>query len=123
MSDEQELLALEAQRCAAISTGDVDALAALLSEDYVHVHMNAHIDDRAGHLSGVAKRPRTTTRGNLTVRVFGELAVLTGEMTNHMEVPGDTPRVMRAYCQQVAARRDGTWRFVSHQVTALKGRE
>lgn len=119
MSDVQELLQLEARRCAAISAGDVGMLESLLSDDYVHVHMNAAVDDRTGHLHGVAKRPRTTTRGELTVRVYDDMAVLTGEMTNHMEVPGEPARIMHAYCQQVAVRRDGTWRFVSFQATPI----
>jgi hypothetical protein len=83
--------------------------------------MNAAVDDRAGHIQGVAKRPRQTTRGELKVRVYGELAVLTGELTNQMVVPGEEPRVMRAYCHQVAVRRDGGWRFVSTQLTPLRG--
>jgi uncharacterized protein (TIGR02246 family) len=121
MGELSELLELEQRRCAAISAGDVEALSALLSDDYVHVHMNAAVDDRAGHLDGVAKRPRQTTRGELQVRVYGELAVLTGELTNQMVVPGQEPRVMRAYCHQVAVRRDGGWRFVSTQLTPLRG--
>jgi uncharacterized protein (TIGR02246 family) len=120
MSEQTELLALEERRCAAISAGDIEALKSLLSEDYVHVHMNAALDDRAGHLSGVAKRPRTTSRGEIQVRVYGDVAVLTGELTNQMSVPGQEPRAMRAYCHQVAVRRDGVWRFVSIQLTPLK---
>jgi hypothetical protein len=120
MSEESELVELERRRCAAISAGDVAALEALLSEDYVHVHMNAAVDDRAGHLEGVARRPRQTTRGELLVRVYGELAVLTGELTNQMVAPGQEPRVMRAYCHQVAVRRAGAWRFVSTQLTPLR---
>ena len=115
MSDRDDLLALEARRCNAISTGDVAALEAILSEDYVHVHMSAAVDDLKGHLHAVSKRPRTTTRGELLVRVYGDLAVLTGEQTNHM-----TDGRMRAFCHQVAVRRDGTWRFVSTQLTLLQ---
>lgn len=120
MDDRDALLDLERRRCAAISAGDVEALRALLSDDYVHVHMNAALDDRAGHLDGVARRPRETTRGELLVRVYGELAVLTGELTNRMAAPGEQPKTMRAYCHQVAVRHDGAWRFVSTQLTPLR---
>lgn len=116
MDEQAELLELERRRCAAISAGDIEALRALLGDDYVHVHMNAAVDDRAGHLQAVAKRPRTTTRGEIQVRVYGELAVLTGELTNQMA----EANAVRAYCHQVAVRRDGTWRFVSIQLTPLK---
>jgi len=132
MSDEGELLALEQRRCAAIGAGDIATLEGLLSADYIHVHMTAAVEYRAGHLQAIAKRPRTTTRGEIRVRVYGDLAVLTGELTNHMAVPGQEPRApdgeaaalrggasRRAYCHQVAIRADGAWRFASIQLTPL----
>jgi ketosteroid isomerase-like protein len=121
MTDTQKLLRdLEETRCAAISSGDVDALGALLSDDYLHVHMTGRVDDRAGHVAGVAARPRRTSRGELTVRTWGDVAVLTGELTNHMAMPDGSTREMRAYCHEVAVRRDATWRFVSIQLTPLR---
>jgi uncharacterized protein (TIGR02246 family) len=120
MGEATELVELEARRCAAISAGDIEALESLLRDDYVHVHMNAAVDDRARHLAGVAKRPRTTTRGEIQVRIYGDLAVLTGELINRMAVPGQEPRVVRAYCHQVAVRQDGAWLFASTQLTPLK---
>jgi len=116
----ERLRRLELERCAAITSGDVDALTAMLSDDYVHVHMTGRVDDRAGHVGAIAARPRRTTRGELTVRTWGDLAVLTGELTNHMEMPDGGTRQMLAYCHQVAVRRDDTWRFVSVQLTPLK---
>ena len=116
MRETAELLDLEARRCTAISTGDVEQLASLLSDDYLHVHMTGKVDDRAGYLRGIAERPRTTTRGAIEVRVYGELAVLTGELTN--ERPAAS--TLRAYCHQVAVRRNGEWRFVSIQLTPLR---
>lgn len=120
MSDVNELLELETRRCAAISAGDIETLKSLLSDDYVHVHMTAAVDDRAGHLRAVAKRPRTTSRGEIHVRIYGDLAVLTGELTNQMPVPGQEPRAVRAYCHQVAVRQAGAWRFAFFQLTPLK---
>ncbi|MDD9943149.1 MAG: nuclear transport factor 2 family protein [Myxococcales bacterium] len=114
------LVALEQRRCAAISAGDTETLKSLLSEDYVHVHMNAAVDDREGHLTGIGKRPRTTTRADLHVRIFGQLAVLTGELLNVWPLPGGESRTMRAYCHQVAVHRGGAWRFVSTQLTPLR---
>lgn len=120
MADDTEALkALEAQRCAAISAGDIDTLQGLLTDDYVHVHMTAHVDDRAGHLKGIAARPRRTERGELTVRLYGDLAVLTGELTNYMAAPGQEARATRAYCHQVAVRDGGGWRFASIQLTPM----
>jgi ketosteroid isomerase-like protein len=115
------LLALERRRCDAIARGDATALQALLSDDYVHVHMTGKVDDRAGHIQAVVARPRTPERGPLNVRIYGEVAVLTGELTNRTPATAGQPeRTMRAYCKQVAAKRDGAWRFVSLQLTPIR---
>jgi ketosteroid isomerase-like protein len=120
--DVESLKALEERRCAAISAGDVGALRAMLSDDYVHVHMTGQVDDRSGHLKAIAERPRRTERGELLVRVYGDLAVLTGELANHTLGPDGEARTVRAYCQQVAVRQAGAWRFVSVQLTPLATR-
>lgn len=116
---QDELLALETRRCNAISVGDIDALARMLSEDYVHVHMNAAVDDRNGHLQAIAKRPRRVERGEINVRVFGDLAVLMGEQINFMQQADGSMRRVCAYCQQVVLRNAGVWRFVSFQLTPI----
>lgn len=122
MSDVDTLKALEARRCAAIGAGDVETLKAMLADDYVHVHMTGRVDDRAGHLNAVSVRPRRTERGALLVRVYGDLAVITGELTNHMTDAGGETGAAHAYCHQVAARHGGDWRFVSIQLTPLRTR-
>ncbi len=119
-SDVDTLKSLEAKRCAAITGGDVDTLKAMLTDDYVHVHMTGHVDDRAGHLKAVSSRPRRTERGDLLVRVYGDLAVITGELTNHMTGADGQTNASKAYCHQVAARLGGDWKFVSIQLTPLQ---
>jgi len=111
---------LEARRCAAISAGATATLETLLSDDYVHVHMTGHVDDRAGHLRAISGRPRRAERGELTVRAYGDLAVITGELTNHMTNAAGEPAATRAYCHQVAVRSADGWRFVSVQLTPLR---
>jgi ketosteroid isomerase-like protein len=120
MSDIQDLEALEARRCAAIGAGDTEALRNMLSDDYVHVHMTGLVDDRAGHLNAISGRPRRTERGALLVRVYDDLAVLTGQLTNHMTNAEGQSVATRAYCHQVAVRGDGGWRFAAIQLTPLR---
>lgn len=120
MSDVETLKALETKRCAAITSGDVETLKAMLVDDYVHVHMTGHVDDRAGHLKAVSSRPRRTERGDLLVRVYGDLAVITGDLTNHMTGADGKTNATKAYCHQVAARNGAEWRFVSIQLTPLQ---
>lgn len=116
----ETLTALEAARCHAISSGDLDTLREMLTEDYAHVHMTGRVDDRAGHLAAVAARPRRTERGDLLVRVYGDLAVITGELTNYQPGPDGTEGATRAYCHEVAVRVGEDWRFTSVQLTPLR---
>jgi uncharacterized protein (TIGR02246 family) len=122
MGDIQDIEALEEKRCAAISAGDVETLQSLLTDDYLHVHMTGHVDDRAGHLKAVSSRPRRTERGPLLVRTYGDVAVVTGELTNHMTNADGETSASRAFCHQVAVRRDRKWRFVSIQLTPMAAR-
>ena len=72
------LLAREEQRCQAISNKRWDELASLLSDDLSHVHMPGRQEDKAAYLAGVRNNPRTVTRKDLQVRVYGDTAVMTG---------------------------------------------
>lgn len=114
------LTALEDARCRAISAGDLDTLRAMLTDDYLHVHMTGRVDDRAGHLAAVAERPRRSERGALDIRVYGDLAVLVGEQVNHGADGEGRPTATRAVCHQVAVREDGAWRVASVQLTPLR---
>lgn len=118
-----KLLALESRRCAAISAGDIDVLKAMLSDDYVHVHMTGRVDNRDGHLNAVSSRPRRTTRGELNIRVYGDLAVLTGELTNFMQTRDGQTNEVVAFCHEVAARINGAWQFIAIQLTPLTARK
>lgn len=129
LSIEAELLALEARRAEAIGTGDLTALADVLADDYVHVLAPGRVVDKSGYVEMIRTGPRRPDRGPLTVRVYGDAAVITGDLTNRIGAPGETPRVIPAFCTQVAARgADGNWRFTSYMLTqkrdemaALKG--
>jgi hypothetical protein len=116
VTDLDALLQLEARRCAAISALDEHSLRDTLAEDYVHIHATGTVDDREGFIRGVLANPRIVERGTIHVRLYGEMAVLTGEQTNHR---GGSAAL--CISQQIAARREDIWRFVSAQVTRIVG--
>lgn len=122
MADEtQALLDLERRRGDAIGTGDLDALAGVLDDSYVHVLAPGTLRDKAGYLEMIRVSPRRPIRGELTVRVFGDAAVMTGELTNNIGPADAVRRVIPAFCTQVAAKgADGRWRFVSYILTQRK---
>jgi ketosteroid isomerase-like protein len=80
---EATLRQLERQRCELLMNGDADGLAKLLADDLVHIHLNGLIDDKAGYLLGVRDKFtfETVSRGPITIRVFGDVAVMTGPLT------------------------------------------
>ncbi|MDD9943148.1 MAG: nuclear transport factor 2 family protein [Myxococcales bacterium] len=114
---EATLTALEARRCEAIGTGDLYALAEVLDDDYLHVLAPGRVVDKAQYLEMIRNGPRRPERGALRVRVYGDAAVLTGTLHNHIGAPNEVRRVIAAYCTQVAVKRANGWRFVSYILT------
>ena len=102
---------------APIASGNAEFLKSLLTDDYVHVHISGLVDNREGHLKAVAARPRTPVRGDLLVRIFGDVAVITGTQDNHSGAPNN--EIVHGYGHQVAVKQGGQWRFVSFQLTHI----
>ena len=111
-----ELLRLEAERCRAISEQDWPALDRLLASTLSHTHMNGLTQDRATYLAHVQQRPRVTTRGDLSVRVYGDTAVISGPMWN--TAPGSAP--VQATVLQVWVREEGGWRQAAFQASRVE---
>lgn len=119
--DHALILDAESRRQAALIAVDMMALDRLFADDLVHVHGSAVVHDKAGILAYIQSRRafRAIERGPLTVRVFGEAAVITGRMTNHLTHDGH-PAVLSGMVTQVLRREAGDWRFVSFQFTMDK---
>jgi hypothetical protein len=114
-----QILALEHRRCEAIATGNAQVLSELLADDYVHVHGTGKVDTKSGFISNIREHPRKTERGELTVRIYGDIAVVTGEQFNYMQpaAAGQTPNKTNNYVTQVLRRVSGRWQYVSFQLT------
>ncbi|HEY2707357.1 MAG TPA: nuclear transport factor 2 family protein [Caulobacteraceae bacterium] len=115
--DPDDLRRLEARRCAAIAAGDLASLADVLAGDYLHVLAPGRVCDKAGYVEMIGRSPRSPKRGALRVRLYGDAAIVEGELENSIGAAGEVSRVIPAYCTQVAAYRDGAWRFVSYILT------
>jgi uncharacterized protein (TIGR02246 family) len=120
MTGETEVAALEESRRAALAAGDVEALSDLIADDYIHVHATALIHDKAAMLNHVRKSPRTVAPRTPKIRVYGDFAILTGEMVNIAPGSGGAePSRTRLYATQVARKIDGKWKFISFQTTRI----
>lgn len=121
-STEEEVLAADARRIAALVAKDLDTVDALTAEDYTHVETNGGRRDKAGFLA-LLRQPdfrfvRWTIDEN-AVRVFGDVAVVTGSYRNvTRNAQGEQPE-KHARHLRVWVRRDGAWRNVAHQATAI----
>lgn len=123
MSEEAEILDLEQRRCAAISTPDARALNELLADDYVHIFGNGRVSDKPGYVRSIVEFPRTPVRGDLTVRVYGDTAIITGDVLNRVKQPDGSMKATKAIATQVVHRRHGRWTFVSCQMTVHAGNQ
>ena len=104
-----KLLELDRDRCRAVSEGDHGRLAELLAEDLVHVHATGHHQNKRDFIETIKKSPRTSKRGEVKVRVYGDVAVMTGPQFNEMR-DGERTELM---VTQVWVRRDGGWQQAS----------
>jgi ketosteroid isomerase-like protein len=103
-----------------LAAGDIEALSDLIADDYVHVHATALIHNKAAMLDHVRKSPRTVAPRSPKIRVYGDFAILTGEMVNIAPGSGGAERSRtRLYATQVARKTNGKWKFISFQTTRI----
>ncbi|HTW15619.1 MAG TPA: nuclear transport factor 2 family protein [Nocardioides sp.] len=115
-----EILAVEERRCRALVDVDLATLEDLYDESLVHTHAPGLTHDRSQLLHHVATRQAYLgiARGELTIRVIGDVAIMTGRIRNRLDSPDGTERVLGGQVIQVLRRcDDGAWRFVSFQMT------
>jgi ketosteroid isomerase-like protein len=120
----EELLRLEDERCRAISAGDVDALGRLLADDLTHTHVTGRTENKVTYLAALGGRPRITTRRDLTVRAYGETAIMTGILVNTFLPDGGAARApMEAQALQVWVKTGGEWKQAAFVASPLPASE
>lgn len=124
--DPRTVEAAEAARLAAILSGDLSGLSALLADDLVHVHATGSVDDKSAYLARLRNQleVRVITRGPCALRQYGSVAVLTGALENEVRLydgPGDWQRT-RSFVTQVWRRcTTAGWQLVSYHASRLAG--
>jgi ketosteroid isomerase-like protein len=122
ISIQKEITALENARCRALVDGDFDTVDRLVADDVVHVHANGKADDKRAYLQMIRSQLRfiEAARGELSVRVYRDMAVATGPLRQTIEMNDTRQRVdMHIMTTQVWRQQDGVWRQVSFQATSL----
>lgn len=112
-----EVESLEQRRLAAIGSGDVQAMAPLLADDYVHVNSTGRVIGKEKFLQSMAGRARETTRGPLTFNVYGDTVVVLGEQNNRTEKPDGSVSTSSLIATQIFRRNADGWQLVLMHLT------
>ncbi|MFJ2865136.1 nuclear transport factor 2 family protein [Kitasatospora sp. NPDC087314] len=115
-----ELHAVELRRQRALVDADLDVLDEIFDDTLVHTHAHGITHTKTQLLEHTAsRRPYLAiTRGELLIRLVGDVAVVTGQLTNLLRTPDGGERTLAGVATQVLRRheRDG-WQFISFQMT------
>jgi ketosteroid isomerase-like protein len=119
---EEDVLAAEAARTAALDHSDVTALERIMADDVTYIHASGKEDTkksyldaiRSGQLRYISWQPK-----NLQVRLVGDGAVIDGEyavrvMDSRVQ---PAPFDINIFILTVYARRDGRWQQTAWQST------
>ena len=124
-AEEQALLAAALDGAAAIAANDVLRIAAYLSEDWVIVS-DSGISARAQFLalveSGELSHTAMEMVGEPRVRVFGDVGIVTGRITNTAFYGGQRFDADE-WTTDVFVRQAGRWRCVHSHITSASGAE
>lgn len=115
-----EILGVEERRQRALLDVDLTTLDGLYDESLVHIHAPGVTHTKAQLLEHIATRQAylDMRRGELTIRLVGDVAIMTGRLTNRLGSEDGSERVVGGMVTQVLRRgEDGAWRFLSFQMT------
>jgi hypothetical protein len=126
MADEvtTEVLAAEEGRSAAIAAQDWTALDAILAPEFTYTHSTGKTEDKAAWTAGISGRRRAVEHGPLSVRAYGDVALLSGSSVYRYAEPfrgdshyGSTLDVLQVWVRRPAA--PGGWQIVAQHGVKL----
>ena len=118
---EQEIRKLDDQRLAAVLKEDIPMLDHLMTDDFTYTHTSGDIDTKADFLGAMKSNTwkyHSLNLQDVTVRFFGNTAVLTGRCNMTGERLGKDVR-MAMHFTEIYVRDNGRWRWLLWQSTRL----
>ncbi len=118
----EEVLAVDAERCLALVEKDIATLAWITADDYTHTETSGHERNKAEFLAFMAQPDLRFTSWVIEenrVRVYGDMAVVTGRYHNTVHTAAGKQPPKYARHLRVYVRRDGRWQNVAHQATRV----
>jgi hypothetical protein len=116
-----EVLKAEKARCRAIEETDWAALDCILGDDFVYTHSTGKHETKDEWVAGIKKLDRAVIRDNLSVRILGDVALLSGTSVNRYAEPfdGDSHFGSLLDVLQVWVKRAGEWQLVANHGVKL----
>jgi ketosteroid isomerase-like protein len=124
MTVETEIQAAEDARYRAMTTNDYAALAALLGDDLLYTHSSAVTDTKASYLESLRSgkvRYLAAKRDGVSIRVYGDTAVVHGHAQIEAEINGERRSLDNMFVN-VWTRRPAGWQMVHWASTAIPKR-
>lgn len=115
----RDVIAADEARYQALYAQDVDLLASMLCDDYLHTHANGKIDTKSAFLESIkASRYRfiRADRQDQQVRIVEPFAFLTGLTSTTIEVGAEIKTLNNAFVT-AWLRQEGGWRLFHWQAT------
>jgi len=119
---EDSVKAVEMNRRQALLAADTVALSRMLAPDFIEISRLGTVRTRADNIRDIASGAlhlTSVTYDSLTVRVYGDVAVLTGVADNTGTMRG-LPFSGKIRYTRVFVRRDGRWQAVLMQQTPMQ---
>jgi ketosteroid isomerase-like protein len=116
----RELEEIERQLAATWKRADCDAWGAMLAPEWSVIHITGNVMTRAQALEMCrTQKPLldSLTSDELSVRSFGDAAVVTGRTT--VTTAADQPETLRLRFTDVFIRREGRWQVVASHATRI----
>jgi hypothetical protein len=108
-----EVLAAEDERCRAIGERDWPALGKLLRDDLIYTHLTGKSQDKKVYFEEVQSQVRRLRWIDVKVRVYGDVALLTGKIIIDDETTAERI-ALEAWVKE-----NGVWQLASYQVTRI----
>jgi uncharacterized protein (TIGR02246 family) len=123
---EHDVLQVQTERNKALLTQDVKALESILADELLWCHSSAALENKTQFLervrSGASQWLKLEPHG-MKVHVYGDAAVVTGQLQQTTTGPGRKPADRTLQTIEVFVKRDGRWRLADFQGTAVPDRQ
>ena len=118
---QQAIEAADDQRYQAMFKLDYAAMETVFGDDLAYTHSSSVTDSKASYIAAMKSgkyRYKTAQREAVTVRGYGDLALMHGRVTIEVDVDG-APRTLRNCFINAWAHRNGVWQMVHWQSTPI----